>query len=72
MKDASETLLFNQHWLRLYNTNPGLLRPDRLPAAQVCYAVPGMCLVRTQAAPLVLPASPVISCRIPIRRHEGF
>jgi len=34
IKAASDTLLFNQHWLRLYNSNPALPRPDSLPASQ--------------------------------------
>mmetsp|Transcript_18796 Transcript_18796/g.27655 ORF Transcript_18796/g.27655 Transcript_18796/m.27655 type:complete len:1366 (-) Transcript_18796:313-4410(-) len=33
-KSVSETLLFNQHWLRLYNSNPALLRPDHINATQ--------------------------------------
>lgn len=34
IKSIAETLLFHQHWLRLYNSNPTLLRPDRIPSAQ--------------------------------------
>ena len=34
LESISASYLLNQHWLRLYNTNPAILRPDRIPIAQ--------------------------------------
>jgi hypothetical protein len=34
IKSVSDTFLFKQDWLRMYNSNPFLLSPDRIPFAQ--------------------------------------
>ncbi len=34
IKSVSDTFLFKQDWLRMYNSNPFVLSPDRIPFAQ--------------------------------------
>lgn len=34
LKTVADSLLFNQHWLRLYNSNPAILNPDSIQASQ--------------------------------------